>query len=240
MAQPKIEVNQITAAPDFEGSNITNVDAVSLNGVADTGYAKLASANTFTANQTIDASGSAGLLAIRGNNGTALQLENTTFGTNTWEITTLNDDLAFNELASSGGLLFSPAFKIESFGAVGRKELILTTGEDVTFGGKALNRANVFSTSNNVNLTLINASQYIRMTSGSSRTLTVPTNASVAFPIGTQVDIHRVSGAVTVAASGGVTVNTPETLNLRKPHSSASLIKVGTDEWDLVGDLQFL
>ena len=31
MAQPKIEVNQITAAPAFDGSAITSVDAITLN-----------------------------------------------------------------------------------------------------------------------------------------------------------------------------------------------------------------
>lgn len=84
------------------------------------------------------------------------------------------------------------------------------------------------------------ANNYLRCTSAGSTVLTVPTNASVAFPNGTHVDIHRASGTVSVAAAGGVTVNTAETLILRKTHSTATLIKVGTNEWDLVGDLRFV
>ena len=98
----------------------------------------------------------------------------------------------------------------------------------------------IYTDANNHVLILSNAGNYIRMTNGSSSTLTVPTNASVAFVIGTEIDIHRAAGAVTVVASGGVTVNTAETLILRKTHSTATLIKVGADEWDLVGDLQFV
>ena len=37
---------------------------------------------------------------------------------------------------------------------------------------------------------------------------------------------------------GGVTINTPETLLLAGEGASAVLIKVGTDEWDLEGNLE--
>lgn len=81
----------------------------------------------------------------------------------------------------------------------------------------------------------------VRMNVASANDLTVPTNASVAFPIGTVIQIRQSNaGQTTVVASGGVTINTPETLKLRKQHSSAALIKVGTDEWDLTGDLEVL
>lgn len=100
--------------------------------------------------------------------------------------------------------------------------------------------ATIYTDSGNHILVLSNAGNYIRMTNGSSSTLTVPTNASVAFEIGTEIDIHRAAGTVTVVASGGVTVNTAETLILRKTHSTATLIYVGSDVWDLVGDLQFV
>lgn len=79
----------------------------------------------------------------------------------------------------------------------------------------------------------------IRMTSSSANNLTVPTNATAAIPIGSVVTVRQAgSGQTTIVAAGGVTVNTPETLLLRKQGSSASLIKVGTDEWDLTGDLE--
>lgn len=79
---------------------------------------------------------------------------------------------------------------------------------------------------------------YIRMNVGSANNLTVPPNSSVAFPIGTQIPIRQVgAGQTTVVQGSGVTVSTSLTLKLRAQNSSASLIKTGTDTWDLAGDL---
>ena len=78
----------------------------------------------------------------------------------------------------------------------------------------------------------------IEMNSASAITLTVPTNATVAYPVGTSIDILRVgAGAVDVAAAGGVTINATPGLKLRAQWSSATLIKRATDTWVLVGDL---
>ena len=78
----------------------------------------------------------------------------------------------------------------------------------------------------------------IEMNSASATTVTIPTNAAVAFPIGTSLDVLRVgAGAVDVAGASGVTVNATPGLKLRAQWSSATLIKRGTDTWVLVGDL---
>ena len=78
----------------------------------------------------------------------------------------------------------------------------------------------------------------IEMNSASATTLTVPTNATIAYPVGTSIDVLRVgAGAVDVAAAGGVTINATPGLKLRAQWSSATLIKRATDTWVLVGDL---
>ena len=78
----------------------------------------------------------------------------------------------------------------------------------------------------------------IEMNSASATTLTVPTNATIAYPIGTSLDVLRVgAGAVDVAAAAGVTINATPGLKLRAQWSSATLIKRATDTWVLVGDL---
>jgi len=78
----------------------------------------------------------------------------------------------------------------------------------------------------------------IEMNSASATTLTVPTNATIAYPVGTSIDVLRVgAGAVDVAAGVGVTVNATPGLKLRAQWSSATLIKRSTDTWVLVGDL---
>ncbi len=78
----------------------------------------------------------------------------------------------------------------------------------------------------------------IEMDSASATTVTIPTDAAVAFPIGTSLDVLRVgAGAVDVAAAGGVTVNATPGLKLRAQWSSATLIKRAANTWVLVGDL---
>jgi len=94
----------------------------------------------------------------------------------------------------------------------------------------------------NYTLALGDAGAYVRMNLAGANTLTVPTNTTVAFPIGTVIHLRQTgAGQTTVSPfDGTVTINTPETSKLRKQGSSASLIKVGTNEWDLTGDLELI
>jgi hypothetical protein len=78
----------------------------------------------------------------------------------------------------------------------------------------------------------------VEMNVASANTLTVPLNSSVAFPVGTKIDILQVgAGQTTVAGAAGVTVNATPGLKLRAQWGSATLIKRATDTWVLVGDL---
>jgi len=88
----------------------------------------------------------------------------------------------------------------------------------------------------NRTLVLGDAGEYVRMTNAGANTVTVPLNSSVAFAIGTEIIVRQAgAGATTIVATGGVTINTPNTLVLAGQHETVSLIKVGTDEWDLTG-----
>jgi hypothetical protein len=87
-------------------------------------------------------------------------------------------------------------------------------------------------------LVLTDKAKVVEMSVGSANNLTVPLNASVAFPIGTQIHIVQTgSGQTTVVATGGVTINTATTLKLRAQWSAATLIKRAENTWVLVGDL---
>lgn len=73
-------------------------------------------------------------------------------------------------------------------------------------------------------------------------TITIPTNATVAFPTGTQITIIQTgSGQLTIQGAGGVTVNstgaTSTAPKLRAQNSSATLIKSATNTWYVVGDI---
>jgi hypothetical protein len=73
------------------------------------------------------------------------------------------------------------------------------------------------------------------------RTVTIPTNASVPFPVGTRVNVanwYSTGFAVSLAPAGGVSFYTKgDARTLAAPGAGATLEKVGTDEWWAVGDL---
>jgi hypothetical protein len=78
----------------------------------------------------------------------------------------------------------------------------------------------------------------IEMGSASALTLTIPTNAAIAYPIGTSIDILQTStGQVTIAGAAGVTVNATPGLKLRTQWSSATLFKRAENTWVVFGDL---
>jgi hypothetical protein len=91
-------------------------------------------------------------------------------------------------------------------------------------------------------LALADAANLIDFSGGSAGTLTVPTNASVAFPVGTVIWLRQ-SGQFqsTVAAAGGVTLNMAagRLAETRAIGSLTLLQKTATDTWEVTGDLAF-
>lgn len=77
-----------------------------------------------------------------------------------------------------------------------------------------------------------------------AQTYSIPTNGTTAFPTGTQINIIGIgAGVVTIqAASSGTTTvastgATAAAPVLRTQYSSATLIKVATDLWYVIGDI---
>jgi hypothetical protein len=71
-------------------------------------------------------------------------------------------------------------------------------------------------------------------------TISVPTNASVAFPIGTQISIIQTgAGQLTVSAvtPGTTSVYSTPGTKIRTQYSVATLVKTAADTWYLYGDL---
>jgi hypothetical protein len=69
-------------------------------------------------------------------------------------------------------------------------------------------------------------------------TITIPTNATTAFPVGTSIDFLQIgAGQVTFDKAVGVTLNFTPGAKLRGQWSSATLFKRATDSWVLMGDL---
>jgi hypothetical protein len=91
----------------------------------------------------------------------------------------------------------------------------------------------------NHTLTSADASAYVDMDLATDGTLTVPPNSSEPFSVGNQTTVRAHGlGQITIVEGAGVTIYTPDTLVLRKQFSSVTLVKRGTDEWDLMGDVE--
>ena len=77
---------------------------------------------------------------------------------------------------------------------------------------------------------LTDAGKTVTMTVATSNTFTVPLNATVAYPTGTQINILNLgAGACTVTATGGVTIS--GTISALATNDSATIIKTGTNTW---------
>lgn len=89
-------------------------------------------------------------------------------------------------------------------------------------------------------LVLGDAETVIDFTNGSAVVVTVPSNASVAFDVGTQIILSQGStGAVAIQGASGVTVRAEGGKDTTVgQHAVAGLIKVATDEWLLFGNLE--
>lgn len=83
-------------------------------------------------------------------------------------------------------------------------------------------------------LSLADMGGYLRMTSGSSNTVTVPPNSSVPVQIGQEIRVRQAgAGATSIAAGVGVTINNTS-LSVGGQHKTVTLRKVATDTWDLI------
>lgn len=86
-------------------------------------------------------------------------------------------------------------------------------------------------------LSLADRNTYIRCTSGSAVTITVPLEATVGFTVADEIHVMRAgTGTVTFAATGGVTINATA-LGISAQWKAATLKKVAANTWDLFGAL---
>jgi hypothetical protein len=92
----------------------------------------------------------------------------------------------------------------------------------------------------NYTAALSDASKLIEILNTSLLTFSIPTDATVNFPVGTQISILQTgTGQVTIAAvtPGTTTINGTPGLKLRSQWSAATLIKRGANLWVASGDL---
>ena len=79
----------------------------------------------------------------------------------------------------------------------------------------------------------------ITCSNASAIAVTIPPNSSVAYGIGTQINIAQLgAGQVTITAGAGVTLNSSGTkLKLKDQYAVATCVKTDTNTWFVVGNL---
>lgn len=88
-------------------------------------------------------------------------------------------------------------------------------------------------------LLLTDAHNYVEMEVSSANILTIPTNATVAFPIGTEIRVTQLgTGQTTITPAAGVTLRSISGKDKTTgQYSVATLFKRGLNEWYLFGDI---
>ena len=115
-----------------------------------------------------------------------------------------------------------------------------TDGTDAKYEGLFWSYGgNKYNTETGTTYTLVRDDAGItkRINNGSGTTITVPTNATVAFPIGTYINfVQEGAGQITFSAAGGVTLNhTDSHTKSKSRYAIVTLYKLDTDVWILGG-----
>ena len=98
--------------------------------------------------------------------------------------------------------------------------------DDVAMKGNGINA----QTGTTYTTLLTDAGKTITTSNAAAVTVTIPTNASVAYEIGSVIQFLNIGvGALTIAASGGVTIN--NNLGTTAQYGAYSILKTATDTW---------
>ncbi len=123
--------------------------------------------------------------------------------------------------------------------------LVATVGtiDNVTIGNTTPCQAQGYRPTNTqtgttYTLVLTDSGKMVTLSNASAVTLTIPANASVAFPVGTEIDLLSLgAGIVTVAITSDTLNSKGGKVTLTGQYSGATLKKTATTTWVLVGDL---
>lgn len=117
----------------------------------------------------------------------------------------------------------------------------------ITGGTASASAALAFNAQTGTTYTFVLAdadNKLVTASNASAQTYSIPTNATTAFPVGTQINLIQIgAGQVTVqaATSGTTTVvstgATAATPKCRAQYSALTLIKRDTDSWYVIGDI---
>jgi hypothetical protein len=144
---------------------------------------------------------------------------------------------------ATGDLIVASAADTAARLAIGAANTVLSSNASAALAWqapRALPIASNAQTGTTYTTVLTDAGKVVTLSNAASIACTVPPNASVAYPVGTEIELRQIgAGQVTVVAGAGVTINQPPnmTLVMVGQYSSAYLTKTATNTWVLEGDL---
>lgn len=111
--------------------------------------------------------------------------------------------------------------------------------QDIADIGFAATPAPTVRTGSSYTLALADNHRLVECANAAAITVTVPTNAAVAFPLGARIDVAQTGAGQITVGGAGITLRLPvgKTARTRLQYSIIALTKRGADEWILSGDL---
>jgi hypothetical protein len=115
-----------------------------------------------------------------------------------------------------------------------------TSTKEVTYGPGPTTTISRSVITGNITLALNQGGTFLYSTTSTAQTVTIPTNASVAFPIGTSINvILNGTGSTALTPAGGVSLylagNSTSATRTVSPYGLATLLQVDTDVWFVNG-----
>ena len=153
--------------------------------------------------------------------------------------------LPTNPMTTAGDIIIGGTAGVEQRLAIGSAAQVLTVSAGLPAWAAATGSPPPVNAQTGTTYTLVltdapaaSANQgIVTMNNGSANTLTIPANASVAFPIGTVISVIQLGVGQTNIAITTDTLNNPSSVTARARYSTLVLTKVAATVWILGGDM---
>ena len=154
------------------------------------------------------------------------------------DLSDASNTLGSANVTAAGALMESEVINLAQVKAFDSTDY--ATSDQGTKADNALQARGAVNAQTGTTYTLVIGDEYllgVTMNNAAANTITIPTNASVAFPIGTTILITQLgAGATTIAAAGGVTTVVPadSPLLIGAVGGSRVIQKRATNEWLII------
>ena len=131
----------------------------------------------------------------------------------------------------------SDILKIDTGATVGSSTALEIASDKTLFAQHQIVKINA-QTGTTYTTVLTDANKLVTLNNGSAIALTIPTNSSVAYPIGTIIGFQTLGSGQDTTGGSGVTFRNRNGLLSAGQYACWALTKIDTDTWAVAGDLE--